>query len=346
MGGLVQHAGWFTAAGACCALAGALPAAAATDLEALTARWYTVEAVVFQRSGFTWADDPEHLYRTGPRSLPATVRSITAGAPGDGYDLDPLTAATLEFPALSLDCSAVAAAARQRPAGVPARYRPAPPHEGAFSVPAPFDVPVAPERSRPSCNLRPGQPPPAVRPVLEPHPRLAWLNALRRFESLLESTSHRASTQGSVLRRDANRILESAELRLLWHGRWTQQVPPRSAPEPLLIQAGRRIDRVHELEGAIGITLGRYLHFHARLWWNGLPGPGEARATAADGPDGGTEPTPLAYMTLEESRTMRSGTLHYLDHPALGVLVRADPLRAPRWLADASAALEVEQGGD
>ncbi|MDE0065187.1 MAG: CsiV family protein, partial [Gammaproteobacteria bacterium] len=198
-----------------------------------------------------------------------------------------------------------------------------------------------------------GRPPPAIEPTLEPHPLLDWLNAARRFETRLRADSYRTAARGTILRREANRIRNAPQLRLLWHGRWTQPVPPRSAPEPLLIQAGRRNDGVHELEGTVDITLGRYLHFHAHLWWvshrKALNAEGAPPSSIPNGTESGSHPhfpEGAEYMVLRESRVMRSGTLHYLDHPVLGVLVRADPVTAPGWLADASAAFESEQGGD
>ena len=426
------------AAGGFCALASVLPLSAAERLETLTESWYSVEAIVFQRVDTAPANSPEHLYHTGPRSVPAGFQAFAADAPGMAYRLNPLNAATLEFPTLSYDCSGTGDASRHRPAGIPAWYQP-PLHEhGPLSAPAPgaippgpesenaddaaprstvhedadasdraanesrvpklnglpydaciptgpevagannprpntgaadaprpaaaagelcpplsFDIPVAPAQSRALCSLPLRQPPPAIEPVLEPHPLLEWLNAVRRFENRLRDSSYRAATAGTTLRRQANRIRNAGHLRLLWHGRWTQPVPPRNAPEPLLVQAGRRNGGVHELEGTVDITLGRYLHFRARLWWVGPPGAVKAQAavpsSSPSGPESGADPRPpgaIEYMVLEESRVMRSGTLHYLDHPVLGVLVRADPVTAPQWLVDASAAFESEQGGD
>jgi hypothetical protein len=34
-------------------------------------------------------------------------------------------------------------------------------------------------------------------------------------------------------------------------------------------------------------------------------------------------------MELREQRRMRSGELHYLDHPKFGVLARVDPIQPP-----------------
>lgn len=443
-----RHRYRFMVAGALCALASAAPARADDRLDALIESWFSIEAIVFQRTETSTADGPEHLYRTDSRSVPAGVRSIAADAPGSAYRLSPLTAATLRFPTLSLNCPGAQDASPYRSAGIPAWYprslrnggplsdpwpvplQPGPASEipggaatpaavnggpdasgqvvnetgdqllnglpydactpagpefdgpngtgpdidgptdrgpaidtadasgsrfqaGHLCPPVSFDIPVAPSQSRPLCGPPAGRPPPAIEPTLEPHPLLDWLNAARRFETRLRADSYRTATRGTILRREANRIRNAPQLRLLWHGRWTQPVPPRSTPEPLLIQAGRRNDGVHELEGTVDITLGRYLHFHAHLWWasprKALNAEGAPPSSIPNGTESGSHPQSpegAEYMVLRESRVMRSGTLHYLDHPVLGVLVRADPLTAPGWLADASAAFESEQGGD
>ena len=399
------------------------PQAAAGPVEDRTAGWYTVEAIVFQRTQVSQSDTGEQLSDIDPRSVPADIRSLDADSGTAGYSLSPLALATLEFPTLSYDCSAAEDAGPYRPAGVPAWYQPAFPDAGAQSVgrgtdmapadenepigpgetpvagppfaafandacrpalpgardsggeapdagrsdafgpagaagddcpPAPLDIPLAPGRSPPVCSLPPGQPPPRIEPALEPHPLLDWLSAARRFETGLRERSYQAGTNGAALRREANRIRNAADLRLVWHGRWTQPVPPRDSPEPLLLQAGRQAEGVHELEGTFAVTLGRYLHFHARLWWVSPPRArpihvGDPRSVL-DGPRTPPElrlpPHNIVHMALEESRVMRSGTLHYLDHPVLGVLVQADPVAPPGWLLDASAALESAKGGD
>ena len=194
--------------------------------------------------------------------------------------------------------------------------------------------------------------------MLEPHPLLDRLRAIRDYRDGLLEASYRASTRGARLSRQARRLDNAPEMRLLWHGRWTQRVPRRSAPEPLLIQAGREWRDGHELEGTFDITRGRFLHFHARLWLRTDERPGGAGGTNAEPGSGPGEGPPAEaganlpgeanarpYMALEESRPMRAATLHYLDHPRFGVLVRADPLPAPDWLADrAAAALPAERG--
>ena len=107
-------------------------------------------------------------------------------------------------------------------------------------------------------------------------------------------------------------------------GSWHQPVPPREAPQPLLLQVGARdAERVYPVEGLIGVTRGRYIHFHVLLHYRLQ--------------DGGT-------ALLSEQRRMRTDEPHYLDHPALGILVRVDPLIPP----DALLAMfdELEESRD
>ena len=109
---------------------------------------------------------------------------------------------------------------------------------------------------------------------------------------------------------------------ILAYGSWQQALPPRESPEPLVLQAGEPdAARRYPLEGTLAATIGRYLHFAARLQWQ-LP-------------DGG-----IALLT--EQRRLRSGELHYLDHPAFGVLVQVEPLSLPADLQQRIAALEAD----
>ncbi len=59
------------------------------------------------------------------------------------------------------------------------------------------------------------------------------------------------------------------------------------------------------LDGTLTLTRSRYLHLAVDLIY--------------------TDPKTGLAMQLKESRRMRSGELHYLDHPRFGVLVQATP---------------------
>ena len=53
-----------------------------------------------------------------------------------------------------------------------------------------------------------------------------------------------------------------------------------------------------------------------------------------------------AYFELNESRRMRSKELHYLDHPAMGIIVKITPVEASLELATAWADFEEYRKAD
>ena len=98
---------------------------------------------------------------------------------------------------------------------------------------------------------------------------------------------------------------------VLASGSWHQAVPARDQPFPLLVQlADAESAAPFVLEGWFGVTLGRYLHFEAQLMLRRAPD----------------------AAVLSERRRMRTNEIHYLDHPAFGLLVRATPVAPPKEL--------------
>ena len=152
---------------------------------------------------------------------------------------------------------------------------------------------------------------PADQPARPLDPQQAALEALttaaEEYERKLMETSY-------VWRRQTPAL--ASALRQLRHGRtviaageWHQALPPRDAPQPLVVQAGNAdANGRFPLEGWFSVTVGRYVHFKAHLLYR------LAEDDAA---------------ILKESRRMRSGEIHYLDHPALGILAFVEPLEVP-----------------
>jgi hypothetical protein len=98
-------------------------------------------------------------------------------------------------------------------------------------------------------------------------------------------------------------------------------VPARNAPQPIYIR------RDEELQGYLAVTLGRYLHTAATLWLDpneSLISPSFVSGEAAP------SDLPRPYAELKQSRRMRSGELHYFDHPLFGVLVRIEKVTHPK----------------
>ena len=287
------------------------PAAAAAAIngaeDLLRGRWYAAEVIIFEYANATDELDagPEDLTRFGDRSYPANLRAMAEGEPWAVVELDPLTRTCLEFPRLEVALS--------QSASQPS-YAVATEATDFIEPQRPLDVPIPPSEET-------AREPPAIHPVLSPHPLLDLLSAAARSERALLESSYRWLAEDSLqLRAEARRIRRASDLQVIWHGRWMQPAPPRDAGEPLLLQVGSGSDGLHPLEGTLQITLGRYLHFWAQLWW----------PAAASAP-----PRTFPYIELNESRAMRSGELHYLDHPKIGVLVRIDPVPVPVQLAEA-----------
>lgn len=294
--------------------------AANAELDAyLTERWYATELIIFQRPAVLEINTIEVLAQQSGRSYPHNIRSFFQDSFGAGYRLDPLTLLTPEYPLR------------------PTQIRPS------------IEIIVSADAAPPPILL--GDAPPTIEPKLEPHPLLDFLHKISTFEKRLLEQSYRWLAEDRLrLSAEANRMQRRPELKILWHGRWIQPVPARNAPQPLLIQLGRAFGDTYQLEGTLEVTIGRYLHFRPRLWYH-EPGLGfklsyvsrDLNRTAADAPTPWQPPENLIgnYMVLDESRTMRSEELHYLDHPKLGVVVRIDPIEAPADVVDAFDALEA-----
>ena len=316
----------------CCVLGWAPPAiAAAEQLEDhFTRDWYYTEVVVFQRPRVQDHATEENLIRQ-PEPLVRSVRSFLL--PPDrrwsAYRLYPATRLQLAFP--YLDHERLRGALLEE---VDAKDEALPARVGAAD-------------------------PPPIEPRLAPDPLLDFLNQLASFEEQLERNSYRwLEPNAFTLSPEAAALARRGGYRVILHGRWLQPVPNRAAPEPLLIQAGPRYGDLFGLVGTFDVTLGRYLHFRAHLLYTepllgrspvtrALPPPQAAAAglvpPAAPPRLSEQDLDPAGYMQLLESRRVRHGELHYLDHPKLGVLVRIEPVTPPDSLIAAYAALEDAQ---
>jgi hypothetical protein len=78
-------------------------------------------------------------------------------------------------------------------------------------------------------------------------------------------------------------------------------------------ETGTDLRSAHQLEGTVRLIRSRFLHLDADIMLH----------RPAGGADGAES------FRLTERRRMRSGELHYLDHPTLGMLVRVTPYERP-----------------
>ena len=108
------------------------------------------------------------------------------------------------------------------------------------------------------------------------------------------------------------------------------EAPTYSGPWGFTMEvAEEESEPVYRLDGTITVTLGRFLHL--RPWLVLTEAPDDEDAVDVGQTDSLTplwmdEDQRLQRYVLKESRRMRSNTLHYIDHPRFGILVRIDRL--------------------
>ena len=134
--------------------------------------------------------------------------------------------------------------------------------------------------------------------------------AFEEYEDQLQRASY--VWERATPRFAAQRATLAGRYEIIAAGNWHQPLPPREEPQPLVIQVGAKDDaRRFLLEGWLSVTLGRFVHLEVMLEYR-----------LGDG----------AIALVAEQRRMRSDEPHYLDHPAIGILARADPVPLPEEL--------------
>lgn len=162
---------------------------------------------------------------------------------------------------------------------------------------------------------------------------------------------------------DTNQRLEnSPEHRLLYHALWRQPVTQAAGAVPLAVTGGRQYGSRHELEGSLQVYFNppeTRVVLDTDVWLSEFSNRDDARAAneilpplpglltggesstpdvellPADStisPDPGTNeevPGVTRVLPMRQTRPMRSNEFHYLDHPALGVVVEVFPYEPP-----------------
>lgn len=313
-------------------------------------RWYEIEVIIFERLPVMNFQSVEDLVTTTSRSWPNNLRDLASPGvnplakvieteleigPSD-YCIGVAGAELDDLPYLQEETSAEDGLAEEQAAvdGELASIDGTPPEEqGLDSLSM-----QAPETSIQESELSIQEP----EPTPEELALAAFQTELSEYESSLWATSF-TTHDNLLMQNEVRGINRQQHLRPVIHRRWHQAVPARDAPLPVkLSSAGEGHTRhgLNKVEGFIEITVSRYLHAQATLWYQ------------AD--NLGERPTPLygipaqdsnqlrqyiPYMQLSQSRRMRSRELHYIDHPKLGLLIRIDPVTPPNDLITAWQAL-------
>lgn len=154
-----------------------------------------------------------------------------------------------------------------------------------------------------------------------------------------------------------NRALsQSSAYRILFHSAWRQPMTRRGAATALAVSGGRVFNDRSELEGSVTLYFNNTedrVVFDGNLWLSSFSTALNAEETTDDtaqeewtlpvlpavmvnadnaGEPEGEESIEFQVnriMQLRQTRDMRSGEFHYIDHPAMGILLQITPYVVP-----------------
>jgi len=161
------------------------------------------------------------------------------------------------------------------------------------------------------------------------------LNQNSRSEGFIPLTSDTYTLTGK-----ANALNKSGKYRVLKHVSWLQPGLAKEDSIAVQIHAGKNYKdefkersftqanfndqrlpanhQVNELDGTVKIVLGRFLHLYTDLVYR--------KTFNVDSGDALGRSRVLADFPVKTHRKMRSSTLHYIDHPYLGILIEIRPV--------------------
>ena len=140
--------------------------------------------------------------------------------------------------------------------------------------------------------------------------------------------------------RQTNQAIERAgQYRMLYDAVWRQPVGDAGSATPIFVAGGNRYESLAELQGSVALEFnaGRdRVIFSADLWlvefggavggeWSLPPLPEQFVETV----ESSVTPAISRIYPMRQQRELRSGEFHYLDHPALGMVVQITPYNPP-----------------
>ncbi len=169
------------------------------------------------------------------------------------------------------------------------------------------------------------------------------------------------------------RLGRTNEFTPLFHTAWRQPAFPRGASMPVRIrweqvaevvappsegealiappqmsevegEAGLPAPPGANLTGTLTVSVNRYLHVDADLYYRPAEPVGEDQGPFNIFDVFAREEAPRVYR-MHQSRRMRSGEIHYLDHPRFGLIVQVTPYEYPQKADEEESAEPLQDAG-
>lgn len=147
---------------------------------------------------------------------------------------------------------------------------------------------------------------------------------------------------------DTNRALAgTGRYRVMYHSAWRQPMRSSSQSIPVWLEGGNRFGQRHELEGSLNFRFNPgqdRVVLDVRLWltqFSAMPPADSVEISLPDLPEAVISQRKPEGMPDEQqwhnaqvipvlnTRELRSNEFHYLDHPAVGVIVQIQPYTVP-----------------
>lgn len=145
------------------------------------------------------------------------------------------------------------------------------------------------------------------------------------------------STDALQLNREADAIASRRSWHILLHTAWRQTADDPAHATAVVISGGKQFGVHHELEGTFTLSVDHYLRADANLWLSRFStGTAAPSPTVLPNPPGAitvntnenSDYVATQVVVLQEQRRVRSGELHYFDHPRFGLIVLVTPVTA------------------
>lgn len=168
-----------------------------------------------------------------------------------------------------------------------------------------------------------------------------------RFFDFLRDPLLQLSPEDSNFQQTNRALQRSSEHRLLFHALWRQPLPDSDEAIPLYVQGGLSYGEQHELQGSITLRFNDNrdrIVIDTNLWltefsavaerdgqWQ-LPEIPEQMKSPLDSINSAAQLLDYGInrvFHMQQSRDMRSTEFHYIDHPAMGVVILVEPYEVP-----------------